>query len=181
MKDRAQFFKALGDVSRLQILKSLRQQDMYVELIAERLKLSPSTVSFHLKKLQEAGLVNSFRDQYYTMYSVNKSVLTRTLEDFIGFDEPEKESHEQREEHYRRKVLDNFIEFGKLKSIPVQRKKRRIILEQLVNSFEFEVNYPEKEVNLRLAEYHDDFCTLRRELIVEGLMKRENSIYWRIS
>ena len=48
-------FKCLSDKSRLQILKSLAQEDMYVERLAERLGLTPPTVSFHLKKLADAG------------------------------------------------------------------------------------------------------------------------------
>ena len=50
-------FKCLSDKSRLQILKSLAQEDMYVERLAERLGLTPPTVSFHLKKLADAGAV----------------------------------------------------------------------------------------------------------------------------
>ena len=38
--------------------------------------------------------------------------------------------------------------------------------------------YPEKQVNLIIADYHDDFCTLRRDLISEGIMERENGQYW---
>lgn len=48
-------FKCLSDKSRLQILKSLAVEDMYVERLAERLDLTPSTISFHLKKLADAG------------------------------------------------------------------------------------------------------------------------------
>ena len=44
-------FKCLSDKSRLQILKSLAKEDMYVERLAERLGLTPATISFHLKKL----------------------------------------------------------------------------------------------------------------------------------
>lgn len=40
-------FKCLADKSRLQILKSLMQEDMYVERLAERLGLTPATISFH--------------------------------------------------------------------------------------------------------------------------------------
>ena len=40
--------------------------------------------------------------------------------------------------------------------------------------------YDEKEVNLIIAAYHDDFCTLRREMIMEGLMARDHQIYWRM-
>ena len=50
-----QLFKCLADKSRLQILKSLAREDLYVERLSERLGLSASTVSFHLKKLTEAG------------------------------------------------------------------------------------------------------------------------------
>ena len=55
-------FKCLGDRSRLQILKSLLEEDMYVERLAERLELTPATVSFHLKKLLDAGAVSSRRE-----------------------------------------------------------------------------------------------------------------------
>ena len=60
-------FKCLADKSRLQILKSLMLEDMYVERLAERLGLTPATISFHLKKLTEIGAVTSWKSQYYTM------------------------------------------------------------------------------------------------------------------
>ena len=50
-------FKCLADKSRLQILKSLAVEDMYVELLAERLNLTPATISFHLRKLSEIDAV----------------------------------------------------------------------------------------------------------------------------
>ena len=37
-------FKGLADRSRLQILKSLLEEDMYVERLAQRLELTPATV-----------------------------------------------------------------------------------------------------------------------------------------
>ena len=49
--DAIKLFKCLADKSRLQILKSLMREDMYVERLAERLGLTPATISFHLKKL----------------------------------------------------------------------------------------------------------------------------------
>ena len=56
-------FKCLADKSRIQILKSLMTEDMYVERLAERIGVTPATVSFHLKKLEEVGAVKSKRDQ----------------------------------------------------------------------------------------------------------------------
>jgi len=53
--DAIKLFKCLADKSRLQILKSLIKEEMYVERLAERLGLTPATISFHVKKLEEAG------------------------------------------------------------------------------------------------------------------------------
>ena len=82
---------------------------------------------------------------------------------------------------FREKVLRDFFKHGRLIKIPSQRKKRDVILEKMVQSFEFERDYPEKEVNTIILEFHDDFATLRRELIGLGLMTRENGIYQRVT
>ena len=84
------------------------------------------------------------------------------------------------EDAYRNKVLRTFFKQGRLTQIPAQLKKRRIILEKLVEDFEPEREYPEREVNLILLEYHDDVATLRRSLIGQKLMEREKGIYKRV-
>ena len=61
-----------------------------------------------------------------------------------------------------------------------QRKKERIILEVIVQSFEFDKQYTEREVNIIIADFYDDFCTLRRDMISERLLDREGNLYWRI-
>lgn len=173
-------FKCLSDRSRLQIMKSLIQGPMYVELLAERLNLTPPTISFHLKKLESIGLVYSVKEQYYIIYHLNAAILDQKIIDFIRDESPETEKQAEREENYRKKVLDSFFEYGKLKNIPVQRKKRLIILKEICGNFEMDRKYTEKEVNLIIADYHDDFCTIRREMIAEKLMERDGRHYWRI-
>ena len=74
-------FKSLSDMSRLRIVQSLSKGEMYTELLAERLGITPSTVSFHMKKLEEAGIVTSRKEQYYTVYSLNSDVLCRPHEE----------------------------------------------------------------------------------------------------
>lgn len=180
MEKNIKLFKALSDASRLKILTNLMDAPMYVELLAERLELTPSTVSFHLKKLEEAGLVSKHKDQYYIVYAICAEVLDQKLSALI-YPETNNQNQEMvREQAYRQKILDTFFKFGKLKSIPVQRKKRLVILEKLVESFNAQQAYTEKEVNLIIADFHDDFATLRRELINEKLMSRENGIYQRL-
>lgn len=171
-------FKCLADATRLKLLNALRDGSKYVELLAEVLDRTPSTVSFHLKKLEEAGLVSSKKDQYYTVYSLNAQRLEQTLASIVCGDHAAIDLQAVREQEYREKVLKNLFGYGKLKTIPVQRKKRLIVLEKLAESFEPDRTYPEKEVNLIIAQYHDDFCTLRREMIAEGIMSRDKGMYW---
>jgi ArsR family transcriptional regulator len=170
-------FKCLADKSRLQILKSLLQEDMYVERLAQRLGISPPTVSFHLKKLLDAGAVHAYKDQYYTMYAIRREVFERSMLDVIGEESDEADAQAMREAAYRRKVIDAFFEYGRLKSIPVQEKKERIVLEKIARVFEEGKTYTEREVNVILADFHDDFCTLRRELVAQGLMERDRAEY----
>ena len=174
-------FKCLADRSRLQIVKSLALEDMYVERLAERLGLTPPTISFHLKKLTDAGAVKNYKTQYYTMYALEKSVFMTSILDLIQEKSDDAELQKQRDEAYRKKVIDTFFEYGKLKSIPTQKKKERIILEEIVKSFEPGRCYTEREVNIILADFHDDFCTLRRDMIGERLLARDHQVYWRVN
>ena len=59
-----QLFKCLADTTRLQLLSALSDGPKYVELLSQLLDRSPSTVSFHLKKLEEKGLVRSEGKEY---------------------------------------------------------------------------------------------------------------------
>ena len=134
-------FKCLADRSRLQILKSLTLEDMYVERLAERLGLTPPTISFHLKKLSDAGAVTSYKTRYYTMYALEKSVFMTSILDLIQEKSDDAEMQKQRDEAYRKRVIDTFFEYGKLKSIPTQKKKERIVLEEMVKAFEYGRQY----------------------------------------
>ena len=49
-----------------------------------------------------------------------------------------------------------------------------------MKAFEKNRVYTEREVNLIIADYFDDFCTIRRDMISEGLMERSSEGYWRI-
>lgn len=173
-------FKGLADRSRLQILKSLLEEDMYVERLAQRLELTPATVSFHLKKLMDAGAVSSRREQYYTMYSINKEVFQCRILDILGEKSSDAQRQQEREARYRQRVLDSFFEYGRLKAIPTQRKKERICLEEIAKELELGRPYPERELNQVLLRFHQDYCTLRRDMISEGILCREEGLYTRL-
>jgi len=80
----------------------------------------------------------------------------------------------------RGRVLRSFVEDGKLVKIREAQKKRRVVLARLVDPLEFGRRYPEKEIDAFLKQFHEDFATLRRELVDGQFRRREESIYWRL-
>lgn len=172
-------FKCLADKSRLQILKSLAVEDMYVERLAERLGLSAPTISFHLKKLSDTGAVRAYKSQYYMMYSLNREIFQTSILEILQQESDDAQKQAQRDAEYRQRVIDAFFEYGKLKSIPTQLKKERIVLEVIAEAFDFDRIYSEREVNIIIADFHDDFCTIRRDMVSEGLLGRKDTEYWR--
>jgi excisionase family DNA binding protein len=106
----------------------------------------------------------------------------------IGKDWRVKDSdlNEWLEKHYNRnamnpaqQIVDRFMRRGKFKTLPVQRKKRRYILEHILRRFETNRVYPEKEVNEIITGFHDDYCRVRREFVDEKMMFRKNGKYRR--
>jgi hypothetical protein len=77
------------------------------------------------------------------------------------------------------KVLRSFIVEGALTAIPAPGRKRTIVLEYLAGAFEPGVHYSEPQVNAILRSWHDDVAALRRYLVEEGLLSRDQGEYWR--
>src|SRR3954470_6038349 len=76
-------------------------------------------------------------------------------------------------------VLRTFLRGGRLTQIPMQHSKRLVVLDHICRVFEIGVRYPEKEVNTLLRAFHDDYAALRRYLVEDGFLARENNVYWR--
>lgn len=170
--------KALADNSRLLIISALKDKPQYVEELSQRLELSPSTISFHLKKLELAGLVVKEKQQYYTVYSLDQDIFDKPLSEFLDFENTARLLQEERVHQYRQKVLNTFIQKGKLTRMPAQYKKRWIVLEQVLNKFQPGRKYLEQEVNEIIGSFYGDHCTIRRFFIDERVMEREQGTYW---
>ena len=69
--DLSDFFKVIGDGTRLQILFSLYESELCVCDIAKRLNLTKSNVSHQLKILRFSNLVKSRRDGKHIYYSLD--------------------------------------------------------------------------------------------------------------
>lgn len=175
-----EIMKSLADSSRLQVLNSLMEKAQYVEELAHRLNLAVSTVSFHLKKLEKAGLITKTKEQYYFVYRINEELFNLSLRQLTSFNNIDKYIQDERIGKYREKVLKTFIKKGRLSKIPVQHKKKLIILDEFASKFKSGKKYEEEKVDSIINQVYGDHCTIRRLLIEEGMMKRDRQYYWLI-
>ncbi len=181
------FFRVLADANRLKIVGLLSQRSpgegYSVEELAGLLGLGASTVSHHLSRLAEVGLVSARAEGYYNIYSLQKGVIETMARRLLSGEVLPQAARTVDPEAYDDKVWKDYIqENGRLKSIPSQRKKREAILRRLLREFQPGVEYTEKQVNEILGKYHWDTATLRREMIGCKMLDRttNGSAYWRI-
>ena len=176
------FFKALADANRLKILGLLAQEDLSVEQLAVMLNLRPSTVSHHLSKLSEAGLVSAKAISYYNIYQFDNKALEAMAQRLLSKENLSAIAVDVDLDAYDRKVVSDYsLPDGQLKTIPAQRKKLEAILGYISQDFESGTRYNERQVNEILEKYHPDTATLRRELIGAGILARSSGgkEYWR--
>jgi DNA-binding transcriptional ArsR family regulator len=177
------FFKALADANRLKIVGLLARQEYTVEQLAAMLHLGASTVSHHLSRLSEAGLVSATARSYYNYYHLETARLEEMARRLLSVETLPNVADVLEQTTPEQKIIRDFLlPDGRLKTIPAQRKKLLAVLGHIVNDFQPGVRYSEKQVNEMLAHYHEDTASLRRELVGSGLMAREGGggEYWRI-
>ena len=171
-------FKALADTTRLRLLALLAERPRTGKELADLLEVGPPTISHHVVKLERAGLVSSRREGQSHIYTFDQTALRRFG---VSLAPPEAAidsgSLLDKENAERRKVLRDFFDGERLKQVPAQRKKRVIVLQHLVSWFDPNREYPEREVNDILRVAHEDYATLRRELVDYGFMTRAGGIY----
>lgn len=68
----ARVFKAFCDVNRLQILEQLRTGEKCSCVLLEKLQISQSTLSYHMKILCDSGIVTGRADGKWTHYGISE-------------------------------------------------------------------------------------------------------------
>ena len=174
------FFKVLGNESRLKILGLLANQERSVGELAALLDLREPTVSHHLAAMKELDLVNVRAEGNNRIYWLNAKALESMSKDILSPAKLADIAPTEGADRWEQKVLSTFVENGRIIQLPSRRKKQLVIMQWVVDQFDYDVRYPEAELNERLKELNEDFASLRRYLIDHHLMAREKNVYWRI-
>lgn len=175
-----QFFKALGNESRLKILGLLANQERSVGELAEFLNLREPTVSHHLAAMKEIGLVDVRAEGNVRIYRLETRALEKMSRDLFSQENLATLATDEADDGWEQKVFRTYVTNDVLKQIPTQYKKRMVILRWLATKFEMGATYTEKEISERLKQYNPDYAALRRYLVETRLMQRENGVYWRL-
>lgn len=184
--------KTLADDSRLTLLRILNTGETPVGELAVKLDLSEPTISHHLAKLRESGLVTLRMAGNQRFYRVNETGLARFKRLVMEIEKTPPAPEQTASDHAwirelgwsaaDQQVLRDYTEGQKLVRLPSKRGKTQVILRWLAMLFEPQRLYTEKEVNeIIKSVYSEDFVSLRRDLIDMGYLRREmgGGKYWR--
>jgi hypothetical protein len=167
--------RALADPERLAIAGALAREAATSARLSEELGLPIGRVRKHVNRLTSAGVVRLQPDR--RTYRLDPETLRWAAEQVgpprdaglaLGAANEDEET-----------VLRTFFRNGRLTEIPMKRAKRRIVLERIALEFEPGLRYDEKEVNVIVGRFLNDYASLRRYLVDEGFLAREQGVYWR--
>ncbi|MBM7553021.1 metalloregulator ArsR/SmtB family transcription factor [Thalassobacillus pellis] len=174
------FHKALGDATRIRIIILLKNGPLHGLAIADRLGLRPPTITHHISKLRDTGMVYARREKNTIYFHLDERKLSFMASAIMRLGEVSEMTEKEFSltEKEKQTIVNNFVaKDGKLKQIPSQLKKKLVILAYFVRNFEIGKVYDEKEVNEYIKSFHEDYATIRREWIMQQFMYRENNRY----
>jgi hypothetical protein len=172
----AALVRLLADPQRLAIAGRLAVGSSTVADLAAACSLTARDLRRQLPKLIGAGLVVSDGDTL----SLNTTLLREIAAEFPRADPIRPHllvglSAEDAE------VAARYFDGDRLVDIPVGPVRRRAVLRILIDEFEPGRYYRESEVRRILRKFHPDDAALRRYLVEDGFLSRENlsRTYWR--
>lgn len=173
--------KTLTDATRLRIVGRLAAGRATLEELARDLDLPLAVVNRQVGLMRRFGIVGPpgrAAARAYELRLDTLQALGRALDELERTtSEPALDPSLPAEEA---KVLRGYLEDGRLTTIPAHDRKRQVVLRWLCDQvFVEDRDYPEKEVNQRLALFHPDVASLRRYMVDAGLVSRERGVYRR--
>ncbi|MCD5322405.1 MULTISPECIES: metalloregulator ArsR/SmtB family transcription factor [Pontibacillus] len=173
------FHKVVGDPTRIRIISLLKQGPLHGQAIANKLGLKPPTITHHVGKLKQIGIVYQRRDKNTIYFYLDQKKLEYSANAILQIGEVTNVRPDmQVEEKDKLSIVKNFFTpQGTLKQIPSQRKKKLVVLAYMIRGIETGRLYEEKEINEYIKEFHEDYATIRREWVMNHFMYRENNQY----
>ncbi|MDZ4767673.1 MAG: metalloregulator ArsR/SmtB family transcription factor [Chloroflexota bacterium] len=182
-------FKALADPARLRIVRILARQETTVKALAQSLSLTEPTVSHHLSKLRAVGFVALRAEGGQHHYRLNEDAIARFKAQVAELESADSPTLDSANNDWiaaldiadeAKAVLRAYTFAGRLRQYPSKEVKLLIVLDWIASHFQLGTIYTEPEVNATIQRFHDDFATLRRDLIDYGYLRRERGgqTYW---
>ncbi|MFB8426809.1 metalloregulator ArsR/SmtB family transcription factor [Priestia megaterium] len=173
------YHKAVGDPTRIRIISLLKKGPLHGQAIAYKLGLQPPTITHHISKLRDVGLVYQRRQGNIIYFYLDSERLEYNSKAILNIGEESMENQDSKINNQDKlSIVKNFINSdGTLKQIPSQRKKKNVILAYLIRDLHQGKTYEERDLNEYIKNYHEDYATIRRELIMQHFMYRQNGEY----
>lgn len=172
--DAATIVGLLADDDRRLVAAALTLGATGLDTVVASTGLPPDRASRALARLVDGGLVTTGHGGTLVLIGAAFQRAARS-----ALARPKRDEHADQPEE-RRRVLDAFVQDGRITTMPAVRRKRRIVLDWVAQDFEPGQRYGEAHVNAMLALRYDDVAALRRYLVDEELVDRDHGEYWRI-
>ena len=169
--------KAVADPTRLRILGLVVDRGRCGQDLASRLGVSAPTVSHHLQVLRDAGLVKETREGPYRFYNLDLAALRGAAKSLSSKKSVQSFADASGVPESERKVLRTFFDGPRLVAFPARRKKRLIVFEEVLRRLPRRKAYSERALSRFIEAINPDYCTIRREFVMNGYMSRERGRY----
>lgn len=179
-----QFFAALSDEGRLALCGALAAtpDGLGSSALAVQTGQKPNETLKHLALLEQAEIVQVRERGGQRIYTLNVVGLRAGRKRLLARAQVASPADAEGTPAWEQQVLRAFFSGETLREIPVNAKKRAVVMRWLQGRFVPGQRYSEREVNALLQVHHADSAALRRELVDTGLLARDagGSAYWRV-
>lgn len=170
-------FKGLADPTRLRMIAAMVDRPRCGQDLAAEVGVTAATVSHHIRVLSDAGLLRETREPPYTFYQLDLEQLQGAVKAVSSPKRVRELATATTVDSGTRDVLRAFFDGPRLLALPTQRRKKDLVLEEVLRRLPRRREYRESELNRFIEVVHPDYCTIRREWIMGGYMEREAGIY----
>ncbi len=125
-------FKGLADPTRLRMVAAMVDRARCGQDLASEIGVAPATISHHLKVLGKAGLLIETRQPPYVFYKVDLEAVQRAVRAVATPKRVRELTTAPPVDDDTQKVLRTFFDGPRLRALPVQRRKKELVLEEVL-------------------------------------------------